>query len=97
MLGEAQRSTDCVHEFLKNRFDVTLKIWYTIYMDDQDKSVKNMPPIFEQLDPIVLNSLYNITQVSKSTALGLAVLYGEGDQKIDLEKAVNIARVDEHF
>ena len=54
-------------------------------MDPQDKSVKNMVPIFEQLDPIVLNSLYQISQVSKSTALGLAVLYAEGGEKIDLE------------
>jgi len=44
-----------------------------------------MTPIFEQLDPIALNSLYQISQVSKSTALGLAILYSEGDQKIDLE------------
>jgi chaperone required for assembly of F1-ATPase len=66
-------------------------------MDPQDKSVKSMKQVFEALDPIPLCSLYNISGVSKSTALGLHVLYGDGEQRLDLERAVNIARVDEHF
>lgn len=34
MLAEAQREhTDPIHNFLKEHFDVTLKIWHTIYMD----------------------------------------------------------------
>ena len=67
--------TDPVHDFLKQRFDITLKIWYTIYMDPQDISVKKIEPVLDSLDPIPLNSIYQITQVSKSAALALTLLY----------------------
>ena len=86
-----------MHAFLKSKFDVSLKIWHSIHIDPQDKSVLNMKEILEALDPIPLSSLYSISSISKSTALGLAMLYGEGDNRIELERAVNIARVDEHF
>lgn len=68
-------------------------------MDPQDKSVKNITPILEKLDTLPLTSLYQITQVSKSAALALALLYQEsGDtNRLCLEDALNIARVDEHF
>lgn len=89
--------TTPVHDFLKSQFDITLKIWYTIYMDPQDISVKKIQPILDNLDPIPLNSLYQITQVSKSTALALTLLYQEGEDRMSLEDAVNVARVDEHF
>lgn len=61
-----------------------------------------MIPIFEKLDPIVLNSLYQISQVSKSTALAVTLLYSSSSalresEKLSLADAVNIARVDEHF
>jgi len=49
------------------------------------------------MDPIALNSLYQMTQVSKSAALALTLLYQEGDERLSLEDAVNVARVDEHF
>ena len=41
--------------------------------------------------------IYQITQVSKSAALALTLLYQEGENRLSLEQAVNIARVDEHF
>ena len=44
-------------------------------MDPQDKSVKNIEPILDKLDPIPLNSIYQITQLSKSAALALTLLY----------------------
>jgi len=44
-----------------------------------------------------LNSLYQITQCSKSAALALTLLYQEGDNRMSLEDAVNVARVDEHY
>lgn len=50
--------------------------------------------MLDNLDPIPLNSLYQITQVSKSAALGLALLYKDD---MTPQEAVNIARVDEHF
>lgn len=86
-----------MHDFLKERFDITLKIWHTIYMDPQDISVKKIEPILDNLDPIVLNSLYQITQVSKSAALALTLLYKDGVDRMTIEEAVNVARVDEHF
>lgn len=78
MLAKVQKeATDPVHEFIKEKFDITLKIWTTIFNDTQDKSVKNIEPILDTMDPIPLNSLYQITQVSKSTALGLTLLYND--------------------
>ena len=53
--------TQPVHDFLKERFDISLKIWYTIYMDPQDISVKKIEPSLDNLDPIPLNSLDQIT------------------------------------
>lgn len=53
--------------------------------------------MLDSLDPIPLNSLYQITQVSKSAALALTLLYQEGENRMSLEDAVNVARVDEHF
>lgn len=37
-----EEKTQVVHDFLKERFNISLKIWHTIYMDPQDKSVKNI-------------------------------------------------------
>ena len=56
----------------------------------------------EKLDPIVLNSLFQITQISKSAALALTLIYqGDGhdpdEERLSLIEAVNIARVDEQF
>ena len=88
-----------MHDFLKERFEIQLKIWHTIYMDPQDKSVKNIQPIVDKLDMIPLNALYQITQVSKSAALAFTLLYQESNdpKRLTIEDAVNIARVDEHF
>ena len=68
-------------------------------MDPQHESVRNIQPILENLDPIALNALYQITQVSKSAALALTLLYQDADSsnRLSLEQALNIARVDEHF
>lgn len=99
-LAQVQKEhTQPVHDFLRTRFDITLKIWHTIYMDPQDKSVEKIQPVLDTLDPIPLNSVYTVAQVSKSSALALALVFQkEGDgERISLQDAVNIARVDEHF
>jgi chaperone required for assembly of F1-ATPase len=52
------------------------------------------------MDVIPLNALYQITQVSKSAALALTLLYQEDTPekaRLSLEDAVNISRIDEHF
>ena len=59
--------------------------------------MKKIEPVLDALDPIPLNSLYQITQVSKSAALALTLLYQDGENRMSLEDAVNVARVDEHF
>ncbi len=46
---------------------------------------------------MALNALYQVTQVSKAAALAFTLLYQEGDERLSLEEAVNVARVDEHF
>ena len=94
------KHTQPVHDFLKQRFDITLKIWHTIFLDPQDKSVKNIQPILDAMDPIPLNALYQVTQVSKSAALALTLLYQEDSpdkERLSLQDALNVARVDEHF
>jgi len=49
-----------VHNFLRERFNVNLKIWHSIMMDPQDVSVNNAKKVFDKLDPIPLNSIYQI-------------------------------------
>ena len=51
------------------------------------------------MDPLSLNSLYQVTQVSKSAALALALIYQDSsyEKRLTLEQALNIARIDEHF
>ena len=34
--------TDPIHEFMRQRFDINLRIWHTIHTEPQDKSVKNI-------------------------------------------------------
>ena len=98
-----KKHTDPVFEFMKRRFDITLKIWHAIPLELQDKSVKNISPVLAELDPMVLNSLYQITTMSKSAALAFTLLYqgdredGEGIEKLSLHEAVNISRVDEQY
>jgi len=64
---------------MRERFNVNLKIWNNLMLDAQDKSIKNIKPLIESLDPIALNSIYQISSVAKSTALALAMFYAEGD------------------
>lgn len=52
-----------------------LKVWYDIATEDQDKSVKKIKPILENFDPFVLNSIYQVAQHSKSSALALALIF----------------------
>ena len=64
-------------------------------------TIKNINPVLADLDPIVLNSLYQITSISKSAALALTLIYQgdnmdkEGIERLSLNDAVNISRVDE--
>jgi len=71
---------------------VTLKVWYNMRLDEQDKSVSNIVPVIEQLDPMVLNSVYQIATLSKSTSLALMLIY---QPQLSLKDAIKIARVDE--
>jgi hypothetical protein len=60
---------------LKQKFGVKLKVWYDIAIESQDKSVKKIKPLLENFDPFVLNSIYQVAQLSKSSALALALIY----------------------
>lgn len=44
-------------------------------MESQDKSVKKIKPILDNFDPFVLNSVYQVALLSKSSALALALIY----------------------
>ena len=71
---------------------MTLKVWYNMRLDEQDKSVSNIVPVIEQLDPMVLNSVHQIATISKSTSLALMFIY---QPHLSLSDAIKIARVDE--
>ena len=86
-------------DYLKQEFDVHLKVWTHVSIEQQDKSCKLIEPRLDALDPFVLNSIYQVALNSKSTALALAFIVGGKSlkQQIGLIKAVEIARVSEHF
>ena len=58
-LSEKQRETfEPIRQFLANEFDVRLKVWHNIAVEEQDTSVDNIVPIIEGLDPWALNSVF---------------------------------------
>lgn len=91
--------TKPLFDFLKNEFQISLKVWHNIAIEPQDKSVKKISPVLAKLDPVALNSVFQVAEASKSAALGLAlILQGpESKTRLSLEQAVNIARVDEQY
>jgi hypothetical protein len=70
--------TQCLFDFLREKFSINLKIWYNIPLEPQHKSVKNISPILARLDPLSLFSVYQIAQNSKSTALAIAMVLDDG-------------------
>lgn len=88
--------------FMKEQFQVELKVWHHIPLENQHSSVNNIIPFVESLDPWVLNSLFQMCVACKSTALALSLILKDGsglmlpcDQKMSVEDAVAVARVDE--
>lgn len=66
-------------------------MWHNIPLDSQDKSVSNIVPVIESLDPFALNSIFQSTVTSKSAALALALIWKDGsgltlpaDQRLEL-------------
>lgn len=59
-LEQIERTKE-IFEFLESEFEVSLKVWNSILIEPQDKSVHNVRPFIEELDPISLNSLFQIT------------------------------------
>ena len=47
-----------LRDFMREEFDVNLKVWHHIALEDQDKSVDNILPVIDKLDPWVLNSIF---------------------------------------
>lgn len=91
-----------LREFMKNQFDVSLKVWYHVPLESNHESVDNIIPIVESLDPWVLNSVFQSAAATKSAAIALALIWKDGSglaapasDKFTLEEAVAIARVDE--
>jgi chaperone required for assembly of F1-ATPase len=67
-----------LRDFLSEEFDVNLKVWHNIALEDQDKSVDNIIPIVEQLDPWALNSVFQSAVACKSAALAFALIWRDG-------------------
>jgi ATP synthase F1 complex assembly factor 2 len=84
---------------MREEFGINLKTWYNIPLDSQDKSIANIVPVLESMDPYVLNSVFQATVLSKSAALGLALIYKDGTDpkygRMSIEQCCNIARLDE--
>lgn len=85
--------TDPLFDFLRNEFDINLNIQYDMGFFEQDKSISKIVPILEALDPLVIYSIYQLTQTSKSAALAMAVI--KRPSLLSLDQAVHIARLDE--
>jgi hypothetical protein len=47
-----------LRDFMSEEFDVNLKVWHHIALEDQHESVNNIMPVIEKLDPWVLNSVF---------------------------------------
>jgi hypothetical protein len=39
------QKTDPLFDFLKTKFNINLKVWYEIAVEQQDKSVENIKPV----------------------------------------------------
>ena len=64
-------------DYIRDEFNITLKVWYNIPLDFQHKSVKNITPILARLDALSLFSVYQIAQNSKSSALAVAMVHND--------------------
>lgn len=86
---------------MKQQFGIKLNICYHIGRESIDSSIKNIGPVLDRFDPFVLNSVYQVAMMSKSSALALALVYQDGVEPdsgyLELADAVNIARIDEHY
>ena len=97
---QAQK-TDPLFDFIKQKFNIKLNVCYHIGQQSVDSSVKNIVSVLANFDPFVLNSVYEVAQLSKSSALALALMYQDGQDPnlgyLELPEAVNIARIDELY
>ena len=59
-------------------FGIKLNICCHIGGESIDSSIKNISPIIDRFDPFVLNSVYQVAMLSKSSALALALVYQDG-------------------
>ena len=91
-----------VRRFIRDQFNVNLKVWHNIPLEDQDTSVHNIVPVIESLDPWVLNSVFQCSQATKSAAVSFKLIWRGASEieaplseKYSLEDAIRCARVDE--
>jgi ATP synthase F1 complex assembly factor 2 len=85
-----------VRDYMRQKFEVNLKVWYNVRLDEQDKSVSNIVPIIEAMDPYVLNSVYHAACASKSASIALMLVFTALEHNsYSIEDAVRVARVDE--
>lgn len=85
-----------VRDYMRQKFEVNLKVWYNVRLDEQDKSVSNIVPIIEAMDPYVLNSVYHAACASKSASIALKLVFTALEHNsFSIEDAVRVARVDE--
>lgn len=91
-----EEKTAKIFAIMEKEFGIKLKVFHSIPLVSQDKSVQKIVPILQKLDPYVLTSVYTIATISKSSALALALIY-RGNEELSLQEAVEIARLDINY
>ncbi|CDW74897.1 atp12-domain-containing protein [Stylonychia lemnae] len=94
-LAKTQKEhTSKVFDILEREFQIKLKIYHSLQIDSQDPSVHKLHQILQDLDQFAVSSIYAISQSCKSTAIALSFILRD---ELDIQDAVNIARVDENY
>lgn len=87
---------EMIFEVLDKTFEIKLKTFdgLNIFDEQPAEAVARTEELVSDLDYFVLNSLFQVTIGSKSSAIALALIHGG---HISVEQAVRLARIDEDF
>ena len=85
--------TDKIFGFMQSEFEIKLDVFEGIPSSVPDKSVKKVKNVTAALDPMALTCLFQMSQSTRSSAVGLCILH----DKISIEEGVRAARADEDF
>lgn len=84
---------DPLLRFMKERYDINLRVFGDFSFLEQDKSYLKMEEILNEFDHYTLLSIFTIAQSTKSTVVALALL----NEAISLEDAILVTRLEEIY